>query len=403
MRRGILGMVRRRQQRPPAGLLRRSRVPVAVARHGTERVTRDRGRIEAAVDRRDRAPEQVVVLRVHHRDLRVRADDVDHRRQSCGSHQVEPACVCDVTGEAVVLTDHVRRPEPRDVRLVSRAHAAVCRAVALDLVEPLNPIAALQRRRRVRQDLVGAAQDERPHVGDPRGLRQREGRCQTPYPWSLRDRRKGRAHADRRHASVTVPQVDDLVCGRQADRLPVVLRGPVGNQPERLGVLRAQRRGLSREVVHERPIRRLHDRRVGRRAGCSRDGCVVRRVVALDRDNGVVHRSRFVGHVDQALVLERTRTDHRVLCDLVPLLDRVPRRQGRGRVLRGPGYSRKGDGCDCNHHGTHVPPHDIHLSLLPERFSPLPPRLRAGGHAAYPASTVIEGVLACAFERGQPA
>ena len=54
-------------------------------------------------------------------------------------------------------------------------------------------------------------------------------------------------------------------------------------------------------------------------------GCVDRGAVwlgsALDGDNRVVNSQRRVTHVDLALALERSRPNHRVLGDLVPLLN----------------------------------------------------------------------------------
>ena len=57
----VLGMVRRGDERPPAGLLGGRRVAVTDARRRTESVVRHRRRI----DRGHRPPEQIVVLRVH--------------------------------------------------------------------------------------------------------------------------------------------------------------------------------------------------------------------------------------------------------------------------------------------------------------------------------------------------
>ncbi len=71
-------------------------------------------------------------------------------------------------------------------------------------------------------------------------------------------------------------------------------------------------------------------------------GCIDRRTVRLEApfngDDRVVHSGRHIAHVDLAFTLERSGPDHRVLGDLVPLLNRV-RQRGKGR-LGTPGGSR---------------------------------------------------------------
>jgi len=44
----------------------------------------------------------------------------------------------------------------------------------------------------------------------------------------------------------------------------------------------------------------------------------VRLIASLDRDNRIVDGSGHIGHVDEALVLERARTNDRILRNLVP-------------------------------------------------------------------------------------
>src|SRR5438552_1178976 len=57
-----------------------------------------------------------------------------------------------------------------------------------------------------------------------------------------------------------------------------------------------------------------------------------RLIATVDRDDGVVHRGRLVRHVEVPLVLERARADDRVLGNLVPLLNRIARRQSARSV-----------------------------------------------------------------------
>src|SRR6266498_1062535 len=87
----------------------------------------------------------------------------------------QPVCAPD----AVELADHVRRVELRDSSLLIGPRAADQGTVGLNLVEGLEPLAALKRGRRVRQELVQALQDKWAHVPHPRRLRRRERRRQS--------------------------------------------------------------------------------------------------------------------------------------------------------------------------------------------------------------------------------
>src|SRR5206468_31686 len=91
------------------------------------------------------------------------------------------ASVGKTTRNAVELADHVRRVELRDSSLLIGPRAADQGTVGLNLVEGLDPLAALKRGRRVRQELVQALQDKWAHVPHPRRLRRRERRRQAPH------------------------------------------------------------------------------------------------------------------------------------------------------------------------------------------------------------------------------
>jgi hypothetical protein len=81
----VLRVIGGGQERPPPGLLDGRGVAFVETGHGAEAVCRHRRR----VDSRDRPPEQIVVLRVHHRDLRVGPDEVDHGGEPGRLEQVE--------------------------------------------------------------------------------------------------------------------------------------------------------------------------------------------------------------------------------------------------------------------------------------------------------------------------
>ena len=77
VRRRVLGMVRRRDERPPPGLLGRGRIPISRVGTDSEEIS---ARLDGRrIDRRHRPPEPVVVLGVHRGNAAVRRDDVDHR------------------------------------------------------------------------------------------------------------------------------------------------------------------------------------------------------------------------------------------------------------------------------------------------------------------------------------
>src|SRR5881296_1079593 len=166
MRGGVFRMVRRRQKWPPAQLLDGRRVVIVIPGDGTETVNSD----SRWVDGSHRAPEQIVVLREQARDQRVSADYVDHRCQPRRLEQSKAVLFGDLAGEPVVLPDHIRRPELRNRRLLIGPRAACQLAVLLDLIESLNPLATLKRRRGIRYELVSALQDEGLHVSHPRNL-----------------------------------------------------------------------------------------------------------------------------------------------------------------------------------------------------------------------------------------
>jgi hypothetical protein len=214
-----------------------------------------------------------------------------------------------------------------------RPGRAAARAEQLHLVERVHPLLALQRRRRLRAELVCALEDERPHGRHPRRLRCGEGRRRRAVDTRAeRQRREGRRRRDRRHQAVVGPLAQELVRRQIAERDPVLLGCPVGDVGEREIVQRSQVRRLRREVVEQDVVGGLRDSRVGRLA------------VSLARVDGAVHRGGHVREVDERLTLEGAASDRRVLGDLVPLECSVPRRQCRGmRRLRTEHCDRRDD------------------------------------------------------------
>src|SRR6266496_1337287 len=109
-RSGVFRMVRRRQKRPPAQLLDRSRVAIVKPRDGTETISSDGRRVDGC----DRPPKQIVVLREQARDQRVGADYIDHCCQPRRLEQPKAVVFGNIACKPVVLTDNIRRPEPCD-------------------------------------------------------------------------------------------------------------------------------------------------------------------------------------------------------------------------------------------------------------------------------------------------
>ena len=133
------------------------------------------------IDRGHRPPEQVVVFGVHHRNLRVGAHHVHHRLEPCGLEQAQALHVDQVAEHLVVLANHVGRPEPRGVGLLRRAR--LCSSAlpyGLDFVVGLDPFEAEKRRRRIRQEQIGAIDQERRDVSNPGCLRRGERRRREP-------------------------------------------------------------------------------------------------------------------------------------------------------------------------------------------------------------------------------
>ncbi len=180
-------------------------------------------------------------------------------------------------------------------------------------------------------------------------------RRHTPGTW--RQRRKRRRRADRRLKAVTRPREDHTSCGHRAVERPERLRQAVRDRRHRLMAKRGDRRRLTREVVRQHLRRSLDDR------------SVVRAARETEGTRRAIHRLRHVRHVDQSLDLERTRADNRVLCDLVPLLDRIAGRQGRSCVpCRNARQPRKGaDHGEREQHSPHrvlLPPTGVARSRL---------------------------------------
>src|SRR5690242_2161568 len=206
----VFRMIRCRQERPPADLLERRRVPIVKPWDGTRTVSRDRGLVDGC----NWPPKQIVVFREETRDERVSADGVDHRCQPRRLKQSEAFIFGDFAREAIVLANDIRRPESRNRRLLRCSRRASRLAVALDLAERLRPLPALKRWRRIRKELIGALQNERPHLTYPGSLRRSEcRRAQAPHGRAGRKRWERRRHADGRHPSVAAAQAEDVVRG----------------------------------------------------------------------------------------------------------------------------------------------------------------------------------------------
>ena len=198
----VFWVVGRGQERSPACLLDSRRVAVVITWHGTESVVCDCGGVKRSVDRSDRSPKQVVVLGMMHRHHCIGSDDVDHCRQPCCVEQAEAARSRDVATDSIVLADHVRRPELRDKGLLVAAQTAGRGAVGLGLMERFNPLIALKRRRWIGQELVEALHDKSANAPDPRRLRRREWRRQSPHARGWRQRGKRRRRSDRGHPPI---------------------------------------------------------------------------------------------------------------------------------------------------------------------------------------------------------
>ena len=88
----------------------------------------------------------------------------------------------DVASEAVCTADHVRRPESCNRRLFRRACAPRNPSVRLDFVELIDPLLAREGRRLSRLKLSGFLQYEWLHRADPRGLRRANGGVSRQIP-----------------------------------------------------------------------------------------------------------------------------------------------------------------------------------------------------------------------------
>src|SRR5215510_13626044 len=100
-------MVWGRDKRAPPGLLDCRRISIIEAGYRPESIVDNGGGIDGC----HWPPKQEAVLRIHNRDLRVSADDVDHGRQSGHLEDTQAARAGNVTGGAVVCSDRIRRPE----------------------------------------------------------------------------------------------------------------------------------------------------------------------------------------------------------------------------------------------------------------------------------------------------
>ena len=146
VRRGVLGEVRRRAQRPPPRIRFGRRIPVGVG-------PRDGG---------GRPPEHVVVLGVEAGDHRVAAADVGHRQHPRRPDQVEPPVGGQAQHALVPLTQVMIGPEERVDRLAAGSRRAREPAQPLHLVKVRRIRRTRQGRRAVRTKLPGTVERERP-------------------------------------------------------------------------------------------------------------------------------------------------------------------------------------------------------------------------------------------------
>src|SRR5262252_3210915 len=133
-------MVGGRDKGTPPGLFDCRRIPIIETGYRPESIVDNDG----GIDCRHWPPKQEVVLPMHNSDLRVGTDDVDHGRQSGRLEETEAARAGKLTGDAVVGSVRVCRPEERDGRLIGCAQAAGVPSIQLDLVELIDPPLARQ-------------------------------------------------------------------------------------------------------------------------------------------------------------------------------------------------------------------------------------------------------------------
>ena len=193
----------------------------------------------------------------------------------------------------------------------------------LGLVQVLRVLPARQRRRRLRPELRGAVEQERPERREPRRLR---GLTRLELPLPGQDRPDLAVARGRGVQPVARAEGDDVVRGRVPEGFAA---GDVAGQRPDVGAVLAvdrRRRRCVEVVVEDRP-RRRRDRRLRRRVGRRREReVVVRLVAALELRDRVVHRRLDVRHVDHAvrLHLRRRRRAHGIDRVVVPGQRRRP-------------------------------------------------------------------------------
>jgi hypothetical protein len=244
----------------------------------------------------------------------------------------------EVTSGDVELPDHVRRVEPRDCGLLVRSRRVRRPAPRLDLVERANPLSACERERRFGFELSRTFQQERLHRPQPRRLRDgkrlRAAGSETPDPRTRIPRLKRRRGRDRSEAPVSGAKGNDAVGCCQSDARPLSTVGRASVQVRTcVGVVAVEGRDqcrVGREVVNQCAIGGLDHRTIDGRTRGRADRRAVRLVASLDGDNRVIDSGSRVAHVDLAFALEGSRSDDRVLGDLVPLLNGVRKRRKHG-------------------------------------------------------------------------
>ena len=242
MRGRVLRVVGRREERTPAGLLDRRRVPVVEAGHRAEAVAGHRRR----VDRRHRPPEQVVVLgaRTWRSSRRRRPRWSSRAGDWCAARRGASAWRCCGRGRC---TGGRRWPS-------RRARSRSGPSVRVVLVAAPSDFTSLNAATHCGLDSdgggagwnwSGALEQERPHVRHPRRLRGRvRARRQPPDAGPGRQRRERRGRGDRRLQSVAGALAQHLVRRQPAVHDPVALRRPGGDRGER-GVVERRQIGRS--------------------------------------------------------------------------------------------------------------------------------------------------------------
>ena len=279
----VVRIWRRRQQRRPAWVGGRRRVAVGVGQ----------------VDRGDRPPEAVEVLRVPHGDDRVGLAHVDRGEHPGGVDDVQVPHGHLVSQRRVELDGGVAGEEQRGARLLRRARGRGRRAERLDLGEVAGVAGRGQRRRWSRfAELGAAAHQQRGDASHPRHGHRQERRGRGPP--DARGRRLGEQHGC--VAPVVRAHGDQVVGGEGAECDAARLGLAVGDLRKRGGVGGVEGGLRVGRVGHQDLVGGGHRGRLGgssaRRAGMEAVGLVA----AVDADHGVVDRRLDESRVERGLL-----------------------------------------------------------------------------------------------------